>query len=46
MVANATGSPKIVGNTLFAMFFSMLIIFIIICVILYTKMTRIFETIL
>lgn len=46
MVANTTGSAEIVGNCLFGMFFSMLIIFNIICFLLYTKMTRVFERIL
>ena len=46
MLAHATGSPEIVGKTLFAVFISMLILFIIMCVMLFTKMTRIFETIL
>lgn len=46
MVANQTGDPDIVGKCMMSLFLSMLIIFIVICIVLYIKMTRIFKTIM
>lgn len=46
LVANFTGDPDIVGKSMAGIFFGMLNIFIVICVILYFKMRSIFEKIL
>lgn len=46
IVANRTGDAQVVGTAMMAIFFSMLILFIVICVSLYVKMSTIFETVL
>lgn len=46
IVANQTGDMEIIGTALAVIFFSVLILFIVICIVLYMKMRSIFEDIL
>jgi len=46
MIANITQDPEIVSKTMSGIFFGMLLLFILICVVLYYKMRVIFERIL
>ncbi len=46
MVANETGDPEVIGKVMMSMFLSMLIAFIVICIVIYIKMTGIFKTIM
>jgi hypothetical protein len=46
VLANETGNPDLVGTVMASIFFSVLVLFIVICIVLYVKTRRIFEDIL
>lgn len=46
IAANQTGNLEVIGIAMAAIFFSVLILFIVVCILLYLKMRRIFEDIL